>query len=91
MKAGTLKSFIPRKESRYLLRLIGVNIFADKEIHVEPIYQATFELHPFKGGLMITLPWKEEYLIVVLRWRRPFVELARTGFTLEDESSDVGG
>ena len=92
MKAGTLKPFIARKDKRYFLRLIGINFVPGAEIQVEPVYQAAFELQPFEGGLMVLVPQGEEYLIIVLRDRKPFIEFAKTGIILEDEeSSDVGG
>jgi hypothetical protein len=89
MKIGLFKNFIPKRDTRFFLRLTGINFVITDQISTEPVYQALIEIDPYPHGVLVTIPWKDEYLVINLKLYRPFIQTALTGQLLEDSEAET--
>jgi hypothetical protein len=76
---ASLPDFIWKRETKYLLRLVGINTSSDKRNRViEPIYCPVLNITPSGKMTFIEVGWNSPFLLVVLSPWRPFIHMERT-------------
>jgi len=85
----TLERFHLRQNNSYFVRLVGVNLFfdGDEHIQVEGVYQPLIGLHRYPGQVLIEIPWKDQWAVLLLQRARPWATLALSGTVMSDDES----
>lgn len=84
---SSLAKFIWHDHGRFLMRLVGINIYPDEQdrIRVEPVYLPAFTAFTHPGQLFLEFPLKgNRWLVIVLQKQFPWISIETSGTVLQD-------